>query len=302
MYWSTNDAHDRGEPVVAFLVFRGEPFGDRREVDAGLIERHARLELADHGEELALAARRRERVGLQRNPDLIVVGEGEILGHDADDCVRHAVHAQLMPDDAPVAAVPLLPHRVRENRDLLSRRRVLTGAECSAQERPHTDDVEHVGGDPRAGKSLGFLVAAHVDRAGRRRGEIGEGLLLLPIVDEILNRKRLVPDILRRIRAPDRHDAIAVRIREASHQRAIDDAEHRRGEPDAERQCKRGDDGQAGAAKETAPRIADIAKQRLHIDSVVGGGNCTTAFSLRTSPRDARFQCERVSNRVSRAS
>jgi hypothetical protein len=224
-----------------------------------------RLELADDLEERTLSAFRRERVRLLRNPDLVVVRERESFRHDADDRVRNAIHANVLADDVRVAAVSLAPRGVGEDRHLLA-----DGLSSPARKfRPsigRTPTMSNVfAGDPRSIEPFGLFLAADIDRSGRDSREIAEAVLLGLVVEVVLDRERRLPrDPARRIRALDDHDAVAVRVGQAFHQRAIHDAEHRRRETDAEGQRQRCDEGQPRAFEEAANSVSDVAKYSVH--------------------------------------
>ena len=94
-----------------------------------LLERHARLEPAEHREEREIARRLVRVVELQRLPDLRVGDEErfrrqpqpEPFGHHADDGLIEAVEADPCADDVGIGAVAALPEPVAENDDLAVR-------------------------------------------------------------------------------------------------------------------------------------------------------------------------------------
>ena len=119
--------------------------------------------------------------------------------------------------------------------------------------------------DPRSVEALGFFLAADVDRSRRDSREISEAVLLGLIVEEVLDRERRLPrDAARRIRALDDHDAVAVGVGQAFHQRAVHDAEHRRGQPNAKGQRQGRDERQARALEQAANSVTDVAEYSVH--------------------------------------
>src|SRR5262249_745178 len=123
------------EVLVRLRVGRSQALSDRHEIDVRLIEGDVALEPPEHAEALALSARRRERIGLKRNPELVVVRKCETIGHDADDGERLAVHPYEFSNDVRLAGVSLLPRRVGENEHFLTARRVFARAKSSAEHR-----------------------------------------------------------------------------------------------------------------------------------------------------------------------
>ena len=71
-------------------------------------------------------------------------------------------------------------------------------------------------------------------------------LLLCLVVEVILNRRCPAVDAPCGVGPLHDDDAVAVGIGQPLHQRAVDDAEHRRREADAERQRERRDDARPG--------------------------------------------------------
>ena len=214
-----------------------------------------------------MSARRGQRIGLQRHPDLVVVRKREAFRHHADDRVRRPVHANVPSNDVLVAGVPFAPGGVRDDRDLLTARRVFARAKVASEDRLNADHGRRcwrVTHEPS--KRSAFSSPLTIDRARRERGELGEAVLLRLVVGVVLNRQRLTLNAARRVGAVDDHDAVAVRVRQAFHQRAVHDAEHRRRESDAERQREHGDEREAGLLSRDANSVANVAKQSVHVD------------------------------------
>src|SRR5690242_4872109 len=66
------------------------------------------------------------------------------------------------------------------------------------------------------------------------------------------------------------HDAVRVTIGQAAHERAVDDAEHRRRQADADGERDDGDEGEAEVLAERAAAEADVAGEGGHDTSSRG--------------------------------
>ncbi len=252
------------ESGVRFLVLAGESLRDRLHLDRRLVQRHARTQPPHRGEPLPLVARRLERVERERHPDLLVLRKGEALGHDPDHRVRLSIHANGAVEDVGGAAVPVLPHGVAENGHARTARPFLAVAKVASDHRAHAEHGEQVRGHERAVESLGALDAAHVDRAVVVAGEPLERALLRSELHQVGVGHPRVVDVARGMVALDDHDALGARKGQPAQHGAVDDAEHRGREPDADAEREHGDDDEAGTLAKGARGEAEIAEQSIH--------------------------------------
>ena len=202
-----------------------------------------------------------QHVELEGHPDLLVHRELEARGHHADDGGGLRVDAQRAADDVRVALEAVLPDLVAEDRHARRAGRVVALHEGPAQQRFHAGDVERVGRDEGAVVALGpALAAADVDGAVVEGGEDLEGLLRVAPLGEVLLED--VPAVvvvrLGRVEHGDRGNPVGVGERQPPQERPLDDAEHRRRQPDAEREGEDGDGGQARLPQQRPGAVAEV--------------------------------------------
>src|SRR6185295_3602167 len=95
-------------------------------------------------------------------------------------------------------------------------------------------------------------------------GETLEGPLPPANVQEVVEEHLQARLIERRVGVLDVHDAVGLRHRQATVGDAIDDAEHRGGQADAETESDNRQEGMAGMAEEQAQAEADVLTERSH--------------------------------------
>ena len=149
---------------------------DPGDVGLGVGDGDARPHPADHAQ-VALAARPFGKAAVERLPRLEVVGDGgvgrhhqpEAGRHHPDDDRRPAVDVDPPADDAGIAAVAPLPHRVAQQDRGRGGDGVVIGLERAAERGLGAEQREVVGGDEADAQLLGIVLA------GQRRGGRPDG-------------------------------------------------------------------------------------------------------------------------------
>ena len=269
---------------------------DRREVRAGLLNRHTRLQAAHelqppvgrllHARDLDPDWRREEGVERQRHGDVRGVGAepldaGEVGGRHADDGDHLAVDRHDAADRGRLAREPLVPVRVADDGDGRCARPVIGLAEHAAQDGRHADHGEVVSGGLIAGGQLGVAVHEDVQAAHRHaRGQAGQrrvgGTQLLdhregergpdvpragpPRVAVVVR----VPDHVVRAGMVEPDQALGLVDVHGLQEQAIHRREQRRVRPDAERERQEDDERPGLGAEQDADGEAQVLDESGH--------------------------------------
>ena len=108
------------------------------------------------------------------------------------------------------------------------------------------------------------VLDSEIDRRERVGPEALEGGLALGEQREVLDRDRLLRVVLGRVGRRQGDDAIGVRERQALEQPAVDDAEDRRAETDAEAERQDGHPRQGRILEEHPDARLEVARKLLH--------------------------------------
>jgi hypothetical protein len=151
-----------------------------------------------------------------------------------------------------------------QHRDAAESRCFLFARERAAELRPDAEDIEQLRAHPRTIVSLGLLGATDVDRPNVERGDAREAALLRPVVVEVVDRDRHALDAARRILSLDRYELVGIGEGHALEKSAVDDAEHRGREADAEREGEHGDSRERAALPQRSSSVPNVSKNGLH--------------------------------------
>jgi hypothetical protein len=160
---------------------------------------------------------------------------------------------------------------------------VIGGLQRASQERPRPDHTEEVPGDDA---ELDLLRIARVRQVGRAEGVDGrhrprERCHAIAHVQIVGRRQRSARGGFARGTAPDQHQAVAVGIRQAAQQHAVDDREDRCCHRDAD--AERGHGEQRGNrrshdAAENEGKV--VAHLRVRRGVISEGGRCRPAATI----------------------
>jgi len=195
----------------------------------------------------------------------VLKGKAETLGHDTDHGGTLRVGLDPSPDDVGVASVPVLPHPVPQDDDLLSRTRVLRRIEHPPQDRDAIDLGKKIRRDESPLKPLrrGGLVGQIHGSACVTGQPVKRGLLVAPI-NEIQNRDALAPGSLGWIVLSERGEGSAAIEVETPQNRPVHNAERVGGESDAEGDGQDGHHGEPGCPDQHAHAIPQISHEGIH--------------------------------------
>ena len=189
------------------------------------------LEPSHHQQEVIFATDLLRLKG-QRNvhPGIAIVG-GTRGGH-AKDGIQFAAHAELSANNVGIAAEPLLPELVVQDHDV-----IVSGLRIFRNEMPAQD---YLGSKEEVEEAWSYPACPYLFRPLRcRNGEavprpriqrFKDRTLLLPV--EIVVRRSVIA--LAFLVRPDHNDPVAVHIGERRKQHRIEQAENRRGGPNAQ--------------------------------------------------------------------
>ena len=125
---------DGGAPaLIRFRVVRGDLSRHRVHVGVGLRDRDARLEPRHHQNPVIFVVDE-FRFERQRYVQLTLHAVGRAGRQHADDRVLLAIHADLLADDMAIAAEPILPELVGQNRFELFAKLPFFGKEVAAEQ------------------------------------------------------------------------------------------------------------------------------------------------------------------------
>ena len=258
--------HDlRGLVGALPWILLPQALGDRLHLGLGLLLRHARLQSGDHAKEMTAAAGV-GRIDRDRRPELhLPRREIETWRHHSDDRRRSAVQRDRLAEDVRVGGEPALPHAVAQHDHVVLARRVFFGPEASSQRRADLQQLEHIPGHRRVREPLGPAGVGERRAAARvGRDPLEHGVLLAPVQER---RGRDREAAVLRHDLVDAHQRFRIGIRQRPEEHAVDDAEHRAGGADPERQRQDRDRGEPRALGQLAdriPRVPQHVSEHMH--------------------------------------
>ena len=249
--------------VVGPRVLLLEPRRDGVHLAAGLLDRHAGSEPADHV--VVMRSSFGELLRGEGDGD-VQLGrvESEAGPHDPDHGVRLAVERERRSDQVPTRAEPVLPEPVADDDDAARTGPILLGEEGPAVQRSRAEEIEQVGGDQ--GAIDHFRVVAAREREGGRseRRHPREGARLIAPIGEIGRRNAEPVQPFRQIALEDHREPVRIDVGQRREHHGVHDAEDRAVGPDAQRQRQHGDRGEARALEEHPKGEPRILEHRSH--------------------------------------
>ena len=248
-----------------------ERLGDRLHLGRRAIDGRAIGQPSEHAQrgERAMAllgiglGPRPERAGGRGHVDVALDRVLRERRQHADDRVRPVVHPQHAADHAGLAAELRLPVLVAQDEHGLRADVVVALAERAAEQRPHAEHVEEVGGDDRGLDPVGLPLVQQHERHRVELDQVPDRLEAGAIVVQLLDRDAGVVDVRRRRRLLDEHELVPVREGQRREQHAANHGEHGRVRADAEREHADGRGRVAGRAAERATAEADVLPERV---------------------------------------
>jgi hypothetical protein len=257
------------------LLVSGKSFARRAakrgDLAVGLLDGEVAAEETDDGGRVTLGAAvgavfRRE-LGEERNPDLLVLREGEAGRHDADDGGGAAVEADGLAEDIGDAAEVGLPELVGDEGGLFRAGLIVGGGEVASAGRGYAEDFQEVFRDVGAGEALGIALIGEVDGGAvdvggdELEGFLGggdflvvEGEDLAVVAEKVGLRGRGVDEL-------DAGEAVGVGERKAAEHDAVDDGELRGDGADAEGEDGDGEGAEAFFFEEDAEAEAEVLEE-----------------------------------------
>ena len=205
--------------------------------------------------------------------------------------MRHAVQRDGAADDRGIAREAPLPQPVAEEGDAVVADLVLVLGERAADERRHPQHREQIGRHARPVQPLRLALAGQI--------EVGDGTQRGDVLEHVIARLEVVdvrhPDVRARQAAlgrgaPDVHEPVRLAVRQRLQDDPVDDAEHRGGRADAERDGQRRGGGKAGRPPHqphAVPQILHEGREQMHSSGL-------------TAPLDDLDAAERAPRRIAR--
>jgi hypothetical protein len=252
------------DPRPEVLVRRGEvraqPRRDHVELGARILQRRPFGEAAEDLDRRPRPRRERRAVGAERDPEVLVLGEGEARRHHTHHGRRGAAHLERAADDARIGIEARRPERVTEDQHQWLGRILVPGEDRAPVQRRRSHDAEGARGDLGADRRLDLAVLRReVALEAHRGAEPLDGSQLPAPGGEVVQQPRLrregvdVPFV-------QRDDPIGVGDREARVLELVDRLEVDRAERHGDRHRERPDRRQHRIAcehPETDPQVEE---------------------------------------------
>ena len=265
--------HRQVDAPVGRRVERRQALAHRGDLRARLLDGHAGLEAHDRGR---LVARppvvQRAVAGAHggghddRDPDVVDHAgrrAAKAAGRHADDRQRVTVHANGLAQHVPVAAELGLPHAIAEDGD---RGAAVLGApflgqERAAQHRLDLQEIEVVRRHELRPGARGLPVGAEAQRREAAEGDARDQLQVVAVI-AVVEIGRVDQKLAGRCHRLDEGEAPGIAdAGERVQQDAVDPAEHRRVDGDAQAERQHGDRGEPGAAAQDPESEPDVARE-----------------------------------------
>ena len=238
-----------------------EAGGDPGHLGLGLFHRDPGLQPADHRQPEPTAGVARPLVGRQRFPELRFGRHLQGPRHDADDFEGAAVEGHRLAEHVAGAAEAPLPQAVGNQHHAVVARRLVRLRIEAPDQRANAHHVEEVRRGLGALQPFRFLGAGEIEGRAAEAGHGRKGRALIPPVAVVRPRRDVFLDALLAVVHPHHRDAIGFRVRKRPQQHAVEDAEHRRVDPDAQREGQGRDRREGGGAEKSANRVAAVTDE-----------------------------------------
>ena len=272
----------------------------------------------------------------ERDPELVLPAETEVLRHHTDDRVagrtvadgrtrgtgrnsrEHIVQRNGTAERGRIAGEVSAPRCVTEDDYRLRPQRFVRGREDAAQGRPHAQHLQERRRDARAfeprrldsgpGAPAPRIAARHDHERQARSAGVSDGVGPVPQIDEVSDAQ---PDpeparhagrrLRGRLIVEEARKAIRIRIRQRPQEHRVHDAEDGGVCPGAKGEREDGDGREAGAAAERPDGVAEIAPQVFEPDEGSRAASRTKSHFLWDSSPPARHGKRRSSSARARA-
>jgi hypothetical protein len=178
----------------------------------------------------------------------------------ADDRVREVIEQNRAVDDRGVRAELVHPKHMTQDDDLLFAGLIFAGKKRPAERRADFEDVEEVGGDPRAAKLHGLGHTGERDRPSGLGGHVVEDSVVFLPVQEVQGRDAVAFEHRRLFEYAN--DPIGVLVRQRLEQDGVDEREDRRVGADSQRKRQKRDACKPRVPDEASSAVAQILKKR----------------------------------------
>ena len=248
------------QPAVRFGILVRELLRDRGELGSSLRLGYPVGE-ASEDEITAPVSARSQSNGIHGQPELLSNRESETLGHNAYHAARDTIDHEAPADDRGVAIETILPDAVGEHDHGLGAGKLVIRLEIPPEVGLHVEQAEQIRAHVTRVVALRFAVFRSQEReVFSPDRQALEGSLTVTPVREIVHRDQPSRSVLRAVR----HDVLQpgrVLERQAPKDRAVDDAEHRGRQPDADRERDDGNGTDSRASDEQARGVAHVFRR-----------------------------------------
>ena len=204
----------------------------------------------------------------ERYPEIVVARELQVRRHDADDGRHESIDGDGAPQHVRVASVTALPDVVADDEHRRRTRPLVFRQEIPPENRLLADHPEDVRRDVHARESVGLSSGfAHVEGEAAPEHQTLERRLLIPPVLEVGEGDAALASVRVPVARADPHDAVGVVEGEPPEQHRVDEGEHRRVHPDAQRQGRGRYNGKPAILCQEASGETDVLPER-HWSSV----------------------------------
>src|SRR5690348_8094315 len=212
------------------------------------------------------AAKHAAGVGIARHPK-VRAAPGETRRHDADESTPHAVQVERLADKIPIASELVHPRVISKDEYRRSTRRVVPRLQAAPQKWRHAKELESSGSNEvgREKEIVASRLPDHVDFG--IRDESVKHMILLFVVAKFGITEDAAPAVLPLIQVAyaQCNQPVLILVGKWRNQGVINDAEDRRGSPDAQRQSENRNRGEAPIFQEAAKRKTKIVGQDIEM-------------------------------------
>ncbi len=207
----------------------------------------------------------------QRGPHIAARRKIERARKDTRDRDVFAIEGDRLADDGTIGAKPIAPQALAEHNGPAASGLMFFRQKRPAGQRLHTQQSEELNGDLGRSDSNRVAAAEQCRLPVSIRGQVFEDMVLFdPFLEVgIEHRFKSVGSTLVLVNGVNHQQPVGGREWQRPEQHSVDNAEHGRVRPDAERQREHGYGGEAGVLQQLAEGVFQIVhKQLMKFESV----------------------------------
>ncbi len=264
--------HD-GLPILEARVLLRKARADRVHVLLGGGKRYARLEPRHHAEITVKPGAPTQFLGGPGHERVGGNGRPHVRRQHSDALIDLVIHRQAASDNVRVAAELPLPETISDHRNVVARGALAVfGPKQPAHFSLGTEQRKKIRCYTGAWKLDWFSGTGERSGAIFEEAHVLEGPVLIPPIEEIGSRGAFPLDVQPRIRFPNEHQALGMRIRQRTKENRVHHAED--GGVGADSESQDGDDqsGEAGAPSQRPVCVSDVLHQ-IGMSTPLASGN-----------------------------